>query len=191
MIDQATSTMIGAFVAVSGTILVWGLGNRATNRRETRLRIDEIRKRFLERQIEEFYGPLLAISRRINAIGAIRQTLIDAFDAAGHNRDSELVMKIRGFIRTQYFMPSHLEIQDILTRKLHLLGEKQMPNSFQSFLNYATQYSIQRRLWTEENIDNMFVKGPTYPEKFAADIESKFARLMGEYQGIQGRQRNP
>ena len=79
MTDPSSGTVIVAALPIGGGIILWALTTYATNWREARTRSAEVRKRFLERQIEEFYGPLLAISYRRNAIYDIRQRLLDGF----------------------------------------------------------------------------------------------------------------
>jgi hypothetical protein len=54
----AASVIVG-MLALSGSILVWALANYATKRREAITRASEVRKQFLEKQIADFYGPLL------------------------------------------------------------------------------------------------------------------------------------
>jgi hypothetical protein len=56
-----TGGIIGGAFALSASITAAALGSYLTNRRDAEARRVEIRKRYLERQIEEFYGPLLAI----------------------------------------------------------------------------------------------------------------------------------
>ena len=157
MINQATANLIGAILALSGSILLWALGNFATNQREARSRSDELRKRFLEKQIEEFYGPLLAISQRRDAISDIRQKLIMAFEP-----DKDKSARIRSFIRKNYYEKLNHEMEDILTRKLHLLEDTEMPSSFRTFLIHAIQADLQYKLWREEQIDNRIFEGNAF-----------------------------
>lgn len=138
-----------------------GLTTFATNWREARTRSAEVRKRFLERQIEEFYGPLLAVSHRRNAIYDIRQRLSTAFEA-----DPEKRRTIRHFIRKNYFEKLNAEIEEILTRRLHLLEDAKMPESFRIFLTHSIQTDLQTRLWNDQHIDNRIVEGTRFPNTF-------------------------
>ncbi len=61
-----------------------------------------------------------------------------------------------------------------------------MPDSFQTFLTHAIQADLQRRLWTDEHIDNRIVEGTPCPPAFSAEIARIFSRLMSEYRSIQG-----
>jgi hypothetical protein len=182
MTDPNWITILGTAIPIGGSILVWALTSYTTSKREERTRSAEVRKRFLERQIEEFYGPLLAISHRRDAIYEIRQRLSAAFETEPDKRRT-----IRTFIRKNYFEKLNMEIEEILTRKLHLLEDAKLPESFQAFLTHSIQVDLQTRLWNEKNIDNQIVKGIPFPQTFSSDIAAKFSRLMAEYRSIQGR----
>ncbi len=82
-LTPAAATVITGLVALSGSIVVWALGNYATKRREAQNRAAEVRKQFLEKQIAEFYGPLLSLLSRVDAIQDIRKRLIEAFQKKG------------------------------------------------------------------------------------------------------------
>jgi hypothetical protein len=185
--DPATATIIGGLLALSGSIIVAALSSNAANRRDAKARREEIRKRHLERQIEEFYGPLLAISRRVEAVHEIRDKLFKAFEATGERSDGDLLKRVVNFTSSEYSQPSYAEIQEILTKKLHLLEDTNIPDSFQLFLNRTVQRSIQTRLWTQEHIDNSVVRGDPYPHEFSVDVARTFSLLMTEYRNMQGR----
>ena len=133
-LTQPTASVIVAMLALSGSIIIWALGNFATKRRDAITRAAEIRKQFLERQIEEFYGPLLSLSSRIAAIRDIRDRLVDAFEKKGENLNGDTLVKLRRFVRTEFTMPTNRQIEQILTNRLHLLGEDNMPETFFLFL---------------------------------------------------------
>ena len=181
MIDSG-SAIVAAAVTGSISLIVWTLNALVTSWREVRARRDETRKRFLERQIEEFYGPLLALSRQRNAIHDIRERLFAAFDS-----DEDKSATIRQFVRQRYYEKLDLEMQQILTNKLHLLEDTKMPDSFQNFLTHTIQADLQGRLWTDEHIDNRVVEGLGFPQAFSADITRTFSLLMTEYRSMQGR----
>ena len=98
MIDSGSAIM-AAVVTGSISLIVWTLNALVTSWREVRTRRDETRKRFVERQIEEFYGPLLAISRQRNAVHDIRERLVAAFES-----DKDKSATIRQFVRQQVLM---------------------------------------------------------------------------------------
>ena len=182
---------IGGAFALSASITAAALSSYMTNRRDAEARRAEIRKRYLERQIEEFYGPLLAISRRVDAVHAIRDTLLKAFQATDQKQDKNLLKQIGEFTSAEYSQPAYREMQEILTKKLHLLEETGIPSSFQIFLDRTVQRSIQTRLWTDKHIDNSIVEGIPYPHEFSVDIARTFSLLMIEYRNMQGRVKTP
>jgi hypothetical protein len=165
------------------------LGNFATKRRDAITRAAEIRKQFLERPIEEFYGPLLSLSSRIAAIRDIRDRLVDAFEKKGENLNGDTLVKLRRFVRTEFTMPTNRQIEQILTNRLHLLGEDNMPETFFLFLTSTIQAEIQSKLWAEQNIDSQIVRGLPFPKAFTADVARKFSELMTEYRALQGQER--
>src|SRR5271166_3242370 len=168
--DSATATIIVGLLALAGSISAATLTASAAIRREAEARREEIRKNHLELQIKEFYGPLLAISRRVEAVHAIRDELVKAFKDKGEEPESDLLRRLTNFTSSRFSQPAYAEMQEILTRKLHLLEDTEISSSFQEFLDRIVQRSIQSRLWTEEHIDNTIVKGRPHSHELSVDI---------------------
>ena len=80
-----------------------------------------------------------------------------------------------------------MEIEEILTRRLHLLEDAKMPESFRIFLTHSIQTDLQTRLWNDQHIDNQVVRGTSFPPTFSTDVAATFSILMDEYRSIQGR----
>jgi hypothetical protein len=116
MIDSG-SAIVAAAVTGSISLIVWTLNALVTSWREVRARRDETRKRFLERQIEEFYGPLLALSRQRNAIHDIRERLFAAFEsddprlAVARLREANLEGERRAVVATRPCPPARVAIR--------------------------------------------------------------------------------
>src|ERR1700733_7516482 len=92
--------LIAAFVTAGG----WITTHHLTKRKEDRVRRIENNLKHLERQIEEFYGPLFCLVNQIFVCNDVQDDILsgreNGIDVSPDNED-----KIRDFFQSEYFLP--------------------------------------------------------------------------------------
>lgn len=149
---------------------------------EDRARKLDSLKHYYERQIEEFYGPLLNMVHQVYIAGSIQKELLFAQNESGIKIVCEdLAEKIRDYYYNTYFMPMHEEIRQILRTKMYLIEELEIPESFYLYLKHTAQERDQKVLWKEHKVDTLFLDGIPWPNNFHEDIKSGFESAMRNF----------
>lgn len=180
--DQPTATIIGATIAAIVAIGGWNVSHILGVRRESRTRKLEAILAHTQRQIDEFYGPLLNLIEQIFNTWAVRENILfpqgrpDNFEPGGLRKN-----EISAFFQESYFFPFHEKIREILMTRLHLVEGSRMPKSFEQYLEHSTQQLIQHRLWKELNVSTDHIEGIPWPRKFHEDIQTAMDTLMRRY----------
>jgi hypothetical protein len=216
-VDSARITLITALVGSAIVVLGWFVTNYYTVKRETAAREVATRLKFLERQIEEFYGPLFSLTRQIEDAQEVRRKLVRSTvfliregrlkDSEGHSegyvtdedletvtdadmekfRDTERVNIIRFWTLENVIYPLFDEANNILTTRLHLIEQAKLPKSYKEFVQHIVQNKIQNKLYNQMKVPTRQIVPPPYPEAFKSEVESTLERLMLEYRALQGR----
>jgi hypothetical protein len=179
--------IVGVTVTACVTIMGWYIANYLTTKREDGTRKAETRKKYLERQIEEFYGPLFNLAQQVESVVEIRSKILGKkWEIEHKDTNNAEIVEIRRFLRVEFLQPLYAEMRKILREKLYLLDASEMPQSFKDFLSQVVQNEAQHRLWVDKNISTINIQGTPYPENFSKDIATSLARLTDEYRLIQG-----
>jgi hypothetical protein len=182
---QTLSLIISASTACV-TIAGWYAVNQLSIKREDRARKLDAHKKHLERQIEEFYGPLFNIIIRLESAVEIQNKILAERSRKGIDSNSNEMLVLRRFVKEQFTRPLNAQIEKILAEKLYLVGSRQIPLSFRSFLNHSIQNDLQYRLWSEKNVSTLDIDGIPFPRAFKLDVETTLYQLRNEYFEIQG-----
>jgi hypothetical protein len=130
----------------------------------------------LERQIEEFYGPLFNLVNHLFLANQIHEELkLSIQEEAAKKRVSDF------FQETQY-IPLHENISTILKNKLYLAEGVDIPESFLDYMKHSTQQRIQGSLWSRIQIDTSKVSGEPWPDQFYPDIENALKKSMRDHE---------
>src|SRR5271166_859104 len=137
----------------------------------------EIRQQYLQKQIEEFYGPLFSLVWQIFNSYDLKHRIV-----SGKQFDKDQRDKIEKYFESMHFKPLHEEIRSILKSKLYLVDGAEMPQSFYDYLQHSTQELIQQELWSSAEVDTSFLPKQHFPPQFYDDIGETLKQLMSEYQ---------
>ncbi len=184
--------MIVGLITAVVTIIGWlvtrklEIERRATaDARTDRTRRIELRLRYYERQIQEFYGPIYSLIQLIWSIWAIKERFEKELSPDDNKQPiHEVRSKIDSFIGTAYFTPIHEEIRGILKTRLFLIEGAQMPDSFYEYLVHSMMENVQHSLWTKEGISTLSVKGQPWSYEFPKDIEKGLDDALKNYDRI-------
>src|SRR5215813_8528745 len=104
-----------ALVAAFVTAVGWVFTYYSAKRREDRTRRLEAATRYIQRQVEEFYGPLFNLVHQIVICNHVQNRIL-----SGRKPDGERCLssadadKIQQFFHERYFAPLHAEATQIL-----------------------------------------------------------------------------
>ena len=169
--DKSMITIIVACITGGVTVLGWNVSHYFARRRDDRTRRIESTISQLDRQLEEFYGPLHSLIEQIFNVWRVRKSLLHG---VSENKRGELDR----FIWKEYFQPLHTEIKDLLKTKLYLCEGTTIPQSFRDYLEHSTQELFQHRVATELNIHTQNVKAKHWPSQFDEDVKSAITKIM-------------
>ena len=154
------------------------------SKNEKRKRREEARLRYLQRQIEELYGPLYGLIQFGAAINEVEWLKLpkDSRDQKGWPRD-EQGGKALQFFREHYYLPLNEQMMELIRTKVYLLNSDGIPDSFANFIRHAAQLDSLHRLWKEANISTPFdeTKVIEYPTDFKSEVQSTLNELRKEY----------
>jgi hypothetical protein len=175
--DVPTVTLITALFA--GAITIWGWIYQRT--REDHTRRLELTRKHLEKQIEEFYGPLLNLLHTMDVHWEVLQQLMKV-EKDGSGSTEEEKSKIREFLENSFFLPVHEEITKLLKTRLYLVEGKQIPPPMVQYLEYFAQHKAQRQIYTDLGIKTEHVRGRAWPASFYEVVKRGFDATMSRYE---------
>jgi len=173
VIDKTDVPIYAALVTAVVTIVGWFI-TKALERQQKRV---EFRRSYIQRQIEEFYGPLYSLVWQIFSSNSLQHLIVTQCALNSEERE-----KVRNYFFEMHFLPLHTRIREILETKLYLVDGTEMPLSIYEYLTHSQQEDIQRQLWTIHRVSTIAVPGKPFPPKFFPMIESTLKKLMREYE---------
>jgi hypothetical protein len=167
-------------ISAAAVILGWYATHFFTRKRENETRRLTTALEYRERQVREFYGPLLSLIEQIQTVHAIKTKLLNA---GTEQLSDDSVRKIDHYFWERYFDPLHVAVRELFRTKLFLLEGGKAPASFGTYLTHSIQEKAQKELWSEFIIDTSFLKGTSYPRDFDTDVKETLNKLLSDYQG--------
>jgi hypothetical protein len=168
-----------ALIAASITLLGWFVLDYLTRKRDSETRRHQTRLRYIERQIEEFYGPLHALANQVIVVNHVRHHLLDQL-GAGLSADTR--GRIDNYLYEEYFRRLHDSIGSLLSQKLYLVDGIRLPESFYDYLRHSVQERVQSDLAGRFSVDTSVVPGVRWPNAFPKDIRDALERKLEEYE---------
>lgn len=172
---QDASLTVGVIVALV-TIAGWFVNDILQKKKEEKRRKIDEKIKFLERQIEQFYGPLYNLVNQIVICNHVFHQI-----NVGTNRSLDDKEKIWKFFQKNYFIPLHDEFNGVLKTKLYLIEGSLLPTTFYDYLRHAVQEQVQFIMWDEHKIDTSDIQGTPYPNRLYFDIEQGLENTMMAY----------
>jgi hypothetical protein len=174
MADLGAGLLAGGVTAVG-----WFATHYLIKRREDSTRRLEVSAKYLERQLEEFYGPLFNLLHQLFVANHVQEDILRA--GPRHGLSEADAARIRRYFRDSYFMPIHDEINQILKTRLYLIEGTELPESYYEYLRHAIQERVQTTLWERLNIGTSYVTGREYPQQLYTDIKNDLDAIMLRY----------
>jgi hypothetical protein len=168
--DLATilAALIAALVAVGG----WFAVSWLTTRREDRTRRLALTIQQAEKQISEFYAPLLFLLLRLDTIYRTKMKI--------ENGKPNSVPKLDEVGYKEYFLPTHNEIAELLKNKIYLLEGSTVPASLLAYVSHFTSENLAWRL-AAENI-HVWERVEGFPSEFFDELQKDRALVYERYE---------
>jgi len=170
-----------AAITAAVTMLGWFVSSVLTKQRESATQRLERTVRFLERQIEEFYGPLFNLVHQVVIANHVMFSIIGGAVGSKAGAGRADASKVREFFQDNYFFPLHQQINEILKTKLYLIEGVQLPEPIYHYLRHAGQERAQALLWRQSAIDTSYVSGHPYPNELYDVIKRGLDDVMQRY----------
>lgn len=176
-----TALLVG-IIASFVTLLGWLVNHILTARRDQRNQHLAASLKFVERQLEELYGPLAFL------IMEGRRTLKDLLETLGRDyvfdetdslTDDEL--KLWLFWVEHEFFPRNDKIQQLLMFKTHLIEGSKVPASFLKFLEHHNSWKVLHLRWQKEGIAYSWHSKISWPDSFEKDVLRTFSMLKMQH----------
>jgi hypothetical protein len=167
------ATVIAAFIAAVVAVFGWFVASYLTSRREDRTKRLQLTMEHSEKQIGEFYAPLLGLLEQLDTTYRVKERMIEQ-----EHDNTEIISKIA---YKEYFLPLHKEIGEILKHKIHLLEGNFIPESVRAYFEHFTSENIYWRLTEEEKIRSS-VEVTEFPGQFYDDIKANLSNVIERYE---------
>lgn len=174
--------LVVGILAASVTLIGWLVNHILTGHRERLNQHLAASLKFVERQLEELYGPLAFL------IMEGRRTFKDLLETLGRDyvfdeKDSlaEDELKLWLFWVENDFLPRNEKIQQLLMTKTHLIDGDKVPPSFLKFLEHHNSWKILHLRWQKEGVPYSWHSKINWPTSFEKDILNTFNSLKTQH----------
>ncbi len=170
-----------AIISGAVTAIGWLVSHILISRREDENRRIEASLRFIERQLEELYGPLaFSVWDSTRAFTDLLETLGRSYVFHPDRPLPEDELKVWLFWLDNFFFPKNEKIKELLMTKTHLIEGDEMPASYIKFLEYYNSWNIDHLRWKKESIAYSWHSKMNWPEQFSLDIINTFKSLKAQ-----------
>ena len=176
-----TSLVVG-IIAASVTLIGWLVNHILTGQRDRRNQHLAASLKFVERQLEELYGPLAFL------IMEGRRTFQDLLETLGRDyvfdeKDSlsDGDLKLWLFWVENDFFPRNEKIQQLLMTKTHLIEGNKVPSSFLKFLEHHNSWKVLHLRWQKDGVKYSWHSKINWPASFEKDALRTFNSLKAEH----------
>lgn len=177
-----------AVIATFGAAMGWFANHWLTARRDEARRRIEAQLKFVERQIEELYGPLAA------SLYEGRRTFLDLLHSLGRNHvfegDKPLPpdeLKTWLFWAESEFLPRNNQIKELLRSKAHLVEGSSFPDSYILFFDHCNSWAIHHKRWKEQGEVYSLRSKINWPVEFENEVLETFQSLKSRHSQLIGK----
>jgi len=167
------ATVIAALIAAIVAIFGWFVGSSLISLREDRTKRLQLTIEQSEKQIGEFYAPLLGLLEQLDTTYNVKEEMIKQ-EPQHHDTISKIAYK-------EYFLPLHQEIGEILKHKIYLLDGNKIPESVRKYFAHFTSENLYWRLTEEEKLTSS-VKASDFPEDFPQDMQINLGNVISRHE---------
>ncbi|HYW70499.1 MAG TPA: hypothetical protein VE961_05665 [Pyrinomonadaceae bacterium] len=176
--------IITAFVTATG----WLVSHILLTRREDKNRQTDSSLKFIDRQLEELYGPLAFLMwEGDRAFKDLLETLGRPYVFSGDRPLPEAELKLWLFWLDQFFFPKNEKIRELLMNNTHLIEGSEMPASYVRFLEHYNSWRIEHLRWKQEGVPYSWHSKMNWPLEFSSDVLNTFKTLKARQAVYKGK----
>ncbi len=181
--ENILPALVGAIVGGLVTMIGWFVNYSFGRRTDIETRQREARLLYLKEQIEELYAPLwgLAEQSRIVHEVAARRLPVQSDGRIDRSKFTKQDNEIYMFFNERYFLPINFQISELIRKKVYLLQDGKLPESFKGYLEHQVLGESLYQLWKEKSISSKQVEGKGYPPDFNDDLRATLDELRKQY----------
>ena len=174
-ISAVAALFVAAITAISA-LLVAIITQFLTRRREDRTKRIQLTIEQAEKQLNEFYSPLLSLAMQLD------QTA-EGSDFVVPKAPDDVRSKIDKIMWDDIYSPIHEKIISILNTKIHLIDGFNIEKGL-GFKDYLLHYESQRIYWVlvDKGYTIPDVDFPPYPALFNVDIRAGLSTVTKRYE---------
>jgi len=175
--------LIGALVGGFITMLGWFANYYFSRKKDIEAHQRNIRIHYLQQQIEELYAPLWGLVEQSETVYEIACMKLPLGANGRMDRekftpkDNEVYM----FFNEKYFLPINLQIAELIRKKVHLLHDGILPESFKDIIRNQVMGESLYQLWKIKGVDSSGVRGKAYPLTLKTDVKTTLDILRQSY----------
>jgi hypothetical protein len=182
-----STPVVVALIAGSITAVGWLVNHWLVSRREEQRRRIEAQLKYVERQIEELYGPLaLLVYEGRRTWGDLLLALGRDHVFSGSSPLPEVELRTWLFWTEAEFLPRNEKIRSLLESKAHLVEGPEFPKSYVDFLDHCNSWAINHRRWKEQGVKYSWHSRINWPERFEEDVIETFQTLKSRHAELVG-----
>ncbi len=183
MDEKILAATVGAAVGGLFAAIGWFVLHHLTMRREVQFQRNKDTVIYLQRQIEELYGPVLGMLQNSTCLfdtakKAFPTTPGGMIDVPNMNEEDSQAWN---YMLENYFFPNNTKIAELIKSHLHLLDKGRLPPSYNQFAQHQVQFECLYSLWKELKVDKRFAQDLPWPPNFENEIETTLDKLRKEY----------
>lgn len=134
---------------------------------------------FVRQQLDELYGPLaLLVVEGEQTFHALAETLgkPDLVDKDVDSFTPEELEVWFFWVETEFF-PRHEKMKDLMTHKLHLIADNEIPQTFIQFLDHHNSWKMHHDRWLKKEIPYKWHSTINWPIQFNKEVIATFSAL--------------
>ncbi|MBD3192974.1 MAG: hypothetical protein GF308_20220 [Candidatus Heimdallarchaeota archaeon] len=176
------TALLVAIITATASVLSWVINSIFTSWKEKRKEKFEARLEFIDKQLEELYGPLaFLVHEGEHSFKSIFRTNRRRWvSLRGDKPIPEEQLALWIFWVENDFFPRNEKIKQLLMEKTHLIEGSKVPESFLHFMEHYNTWKLEHQRWKEEGIEYSFLSRVKFPEDFNDEVLTTFKSLKKE-----------
>lgn len=176
------TALLVAIITATASILSWVVSSIFSSWREKRKEKLEARLKFIDKQLEELYGPLaFLVHEGENSFKSIFKTNRKKWvSLKGDDPIPKEQLELWIFWVENDFFPRNEKIKHLLMEKTHLIEGAKVPDSHLQFMEHYNTWKLDHLRWTEDGVDYPFISRVNFPDEFNDEVLETFSLLKCE-----------
>lgn len=181
-----TSVLVALITAVV-TAGGWLVNHVLADQRTRKRRQTEDSLRYVERQLEQLYGPLVFLlyeNRR--AFIDLCQTLGRKYVFAEGKPLTKDELEAWLFWTEESFLPTNKRMKELLMSNTHLIDGGHFPQSYVAFLDHCNSWMMRHKRWKDQGVEYSWHSKINWPEEFRHEVVATFESLKAKHAALLG-----